>query len=152
MDKKCCHQPLTLDDAKKLLSDFGINRTKIKIKILQELSRSPKPLSVLELHAFIKQSCDVSTVFRAMVQFKEKNIVQEVNLEEGFYRYELNTLKNEHSHHHHHIRCRQCGDIQNLEECDLSAFEKAIKKLGFVDMEHRLEFSGVCSRCVKNQN
>ena len=151
MDKKCCHSPLNEDQAKDLLTHNGLNRTKGKIQIIQAISRSHKPLSVPEIHALLKDECDVSTVFRTITQFKEKNLVREVNLDEGFFRYEMSTGPDhdEHDHHHHHIRCRECGDIKNIEDCDLSAFEKAISKLGFKNMEHRLEFTGLCSRCSK---
>ncbi len=150
MEKHCCHLPLSEESAKDLLTENGLNRTKGKIRILQEISKSEKPLSVLEIHTRMKESCDVSTIFRTITQFKEKNLVHEVNLEEGFFRYEiaLHTNKHEH-HHHHHIRCRKCGDIKNLEHCDLGVFERAIAKLGFQEMEHRLEFSGLCSKCSK---
>ena len=150
MDKKCCHSPLSEASAKELLTENGLNRTKGKIKILQEISKSEKPLSVTEIHSRMKESCDVSTIFRTLTQFKEKNLVQGVNLDEGFYRYEMVSGEDhEHHHHHHHVRCRICGDIQNIEKCDLGPFEKAIAKLGFKDMEHRLEFTGICSKCSK---
>lgn len=150
MDKKCCHHPLDEGSAKELLSHKGLNKTKVKIQILIKLSQSEKPLSVPEIHSLLKENCDVSTVFRSVTQFKEKHLIHEVNLEEGFSRYELaHDSEDNHHHHHHHVRCRKCGDIKNLEKCDLSAFEKAISKLGFKDMEHRLEFTGVCLRCSK---
>lgn len=148
MHAKCCHSPLTEDSARELLSKNGLNRTKGKIQILQEISNSEKPLSVHEIHSRMDESCDVSTIFRTITQFKEKNLIQEVNLDEGFFRYEMASHENDHAHHHH-VRCRVCGDIKNIEKCDLGPFEKAIAKLGFKDMEHRLEFTGVCSRCSK---
>lgn len=150
MDKKCCHSPLSEISAKDLLTQNGLNRTKGKIQILQEISKSEKPLSVTEIHSRMKESCDVSTIFRTLTQFKEKNLVQEVNLDEGFVRYEMASGgDHDHHHHHHHVRCRICGDIKNIEKCDLGPFEKAIAKLGFKDMEHRLEFTGICSKCSK---
>lgn len=150
MDKKCCHEPLTEEQIREILTKNGLNRTKGKIQILQEISQSHKPLSVIEIHSLMKESCDLSTIFRTITQFKEKNLITEVNLEEGFFRYEMAASPVPHRHHHHHhVRCRVCGDIKNIEKCDLGAFEKAITKLGFKDMEHRLEFSGVCSRCSK---
>lgn len=148
MGNKCCHAPLSEEDAREILSDHGLNKTKGKIQILRILSRSERPLSVPEIHGKLDESCDVSTVFRTMTQFKEKNLIREVNLEEGFIRYEIISSEEE-SHHHHHVRCRRCGDIKNIEHCDLAAFEKAIAKLGFKEMEHRLEFTGLCSKCSK---
>ena len=148
MANKCCHSPLSEENAKDILSENGINKTKGKIQILQEISRSHKPLSVTEIHDKLEERCDVSTVFRTITQFKEKNLIREVNLDEGFFRYEMASPEKDH-HHHHHVRCRKCGDIKNIEKCDLAAFEKAIAKLGFKDMEHRLEFTGLCSKCSK---
>lgn len=150
MGKNCCHIPLSEESAKDLLTKNGLNRTKGKIKILQEISKSQRPLSVTEIHSRMRESCDVSTIFRTITQFKEKLLVLEVNLDEGFFRYEIAAQNDKHDfHHHHHIRCRKCGDIKNLEQCDLGVFEKAIAKLGFEEMEHRLEFSGLCSKCSK---
>jgi Fur family transcriptional regulator, ferric uptake regulator len=143
MKKSCSHSPLSETAARDLLSKKGINRTQIKVKVLIEISRSAHPLSIQDIHERLKLSCDVSTLFRTISQFKEKNLVREINLDEGYHRYEM-----AHSHHHHHhIRCRGCGDIRQIEKCDLSSFEKAITSLGFKDMEHHLEFSGLCSRC-----
>jgi len=149
MGNKCCSTHLSDDDAKEILSQNGLNKTKGKVKILQVISKSERPLSVPEIHALIQESCDVSTIFRTITQFKEKHLVSEVNLEEGFFRYEISSLDDNHDHHHHHVRCRICGDIKNIEKCDLGAFEKAIKKMGFKQMEHRLEFTGICSNCDK---
>lgn len=154
MEKHCCHSPLSEESAKEILNHSGLNRTKVKVRILLELSSSARPLSVQDLHEKMKQSCDVSTIFRTIAQFKEKELIQEVNLDEGFFRYEMsaqeikNKKKVQHNHHHHHVRCRGCGDIQQIEKCDLSAFERAVAKLGFREMEHRLEFTGTCSRCA----
>jgi Fur family ferric uptake transcriptional regulator len=150
MGTKCCSTHLSDEDAREILSLNGLNKTKGKIKILQVISKSEKPLSVPEIHVLIRESCDLSTIFRTITQFKDKHMVQEVNLEEGFLRYEISSLNEDHGHHHHHVRCRVCGDIKNIEKCDLGAFEKAIKKLGFKQMEHRLEFTGICSKCDKN--
>jgi Fur family ferric uptake transcriptional regulator len=152
MGKTCCHDPLSDEAVKNILSEKGINKTKIKISILRELSRSRRPLSVQEIHDVLKQVCDLSTVFRTITQFKDKNLITEVNLDEGFFRYEIAAQKGK-IHHHHHVRCRKCGHIQNIEKCDLSEFENAISRLGFTEMEHRLEFSGLCSKCrKKNQS
>ena len=145
MGNKCCQTSLNEQNIKKILSENGLNKTKVKIEILLIISRSNKPISVPEIHQELTDKCDLSTVFRSISQFKEKKIISEVNLDEGFLRYELFSMKK--NHHHHHILCRKCGDIRNLEECDLDVFEKALSKLGFTQMEHRLEFTGLCSKC-----
>jgi Fur family ferric uptake transcriptional regulator len=145
--KNCCDHKLDQTQAGEVLANFGLNRTKTKISILVVLSHSKAPLSVVEIHKSLKNKCDISTIFRNMAQFKEKNMIHEVNLGEDFSRFELalNDRKNE--AHHHHVRCRECSTISLIEKCDLDLFEKMISKLGFKEMEHSLEFTGICSKC-----
>lgn len=145
MGSKCCHSILSEQNIKDLLTEHGLNKTKLKIEILQIMSNSKIPISVPEIHGELYDKCDISSVFRSISQFKEKKIISEVNLDEGFLRYELISFKK--NHHHHHILCRKCGEIKNLEECDLDIFEKALSKLGYTQMDHRLEFTGLCSKC-----
>lgn len=147
MSQNCCHHELTENDCKEILSQHGMNKTKSKVSILLELSRSMEPLSAQQIHEQL-DSCDLSTVFRTLSQFKEKELVREVNLEEGFIRFELVLdARDEHQHHHHYVRCRTCGKIDQIEDCDLSVLEKAVARLGFTQLEHRLEFSGFCTKC-----
>jgi Fur family ferric uptake transcriptional regulator len=147
MKDKCCDTNISEKEAKELLAEHGISRTKIKTKILLLLSKAEKPISASELYKkFGQKNCDISTIFRALSQFKEKSLVNELNLGEDFFRYEISNITG-HDHHHHHVRCRDCGDIKYLDKCDLSVFEKMISKLGFKNMEHYLEFTGICSKC-----
>jgi Fur family ferric uptake transcriptional regulator len=148
MGTKCCHSPLSETEAREILAENGINKTKGKVRILCAISRANRPLSVPEIHGLLRESCDVSTVFRTVTQFKEKNLIREVNLDEGFVRYELAHASPVSAHHHHHVRCRRCGDIRNIEDCDLAVFERAIARLGYTAMEHRLEFTGLCASCA----
>ncbi len=148
MGIKCCHSPLTEAAAREILEQNGINKTKGKVEILCAISRTNRPLSVSEIHELLERACDLSTVFRTITQFKEKNLIRELNLDEAFARYEL-IHSAPVSHHHHHVRCRHCGDIQNIEDCDLAVFERAIARLGFTETEHRLEFTGLCAKCGK---
>ena len=148
MDKNSCQHHINETQAKEILGENGLNRTKVKTKVLLEISKANKPISVAEIHARFKNfDCDISTIFRTITQFKEKNIIQEVNLGEGFFRYEILHNHKDHGHHHHHIRCRNCGDIKPIENCDISIFEKMISKLGYTQTEHHLEFIGLCPKC-----
>jgi Fur family transcriptional regulator, ferric uptake regulator len=148
MKKDCCDTHLTENQAHLLLSEKGISRTKLKTQILLMLSKNKQPMSATEIYQKIgAKSCDISSVWRTLKQFHEKGLSREINLGEDFFRYELKDLSDDHDHHHHHVRCRDCGGIKNLEQCDLTAFEKMVSKLGFKKMEHYLEFTGICSKC-----
>lgn len=148
MKKASCHHSLSEPEAKEILRAHGINRTKVKFSALTALATSHSPLSIADIHEEIgSQSCDISTVFRTITQFKGKGLVRELNIGEDFCRYEFIKPGHDH-HHHHHVRCRNCGDIQALAECDLEIFEKSISRLGFTQLEHNLEFVGTCKKCA----
>lgn len=150
MKTKCCETNLSEEEVQDILIEHGISRTKIKIQILLTLDEAAEPLSATAIHQKIgPQNCNISTVWRGLKQFHEKGIVSEVNLGEDFFRYELKNLSTEHQHHHHHVRCRVCGAIRHLDECDLSDIERKISKLGFNKLEHSLEFTGLCSKCSR---
>jgi Fur family ferric uptake transcriptional regulator len=145
--KHCCEHKVSEDEAKKLLTANGLNRTKLKVGILRIIAEGPTPLSATEIFQKLDDKCDISTVFRTVGQFKEKGLIRELNLGEDFFRYELIGLGKgtKSSHHHHHVRCRDCGEIKLIEKCDIGVFEKFISKLGYQEMEHYLEFTGICS-------
>ncbi len=151
MNQKCCHSTINQDQAKDILSDLGLNRTSAKIELLLLLAKSHKPLSIQELHRQMKQSkSNISTIHRTIAQFKEKDLVRELNLGEDFFRYEYIHQKDDGispSHHHHFVRCRSCDAIQTIHQCDVSIFEKMLKSLGYKEMHHYLEFTGVCAKC-----
>ncbi len=145
---QCCDHSLSTQQAKEMLAQHGISRTQIKTKILLILSQDSKPLSAQEIHQEIgPQNCDISSIWRSLKQFQEKGLTREINLGEEFFRYQLKDPNHEDDHHHHHIRCRQCGDIQQLAECNLNVFDKMVSKLGYQDTEHYLEFTGICADC-----
>lgn len=141
------HHHISDSKAQEMLTSNGINRTPIKIALLVLLSKTKQPQSVKDLYQKLtKFKCNISTVFRSIKQFQEKGMLRELNLGEDYFRYEL-INQNDKDHHHHHIRCRDCGDIKVLEQCDVSLLEKILGKSGFTNTEHYLEFTGNCPKC-----
>lgn len=139
--KKCCDN--NPKDVENLLKEAGFNLTAAKVKILTLFVKSKRPLSSTDL---LKQlpEFNESTIFRNLNQLKEKRLLTEMDLGEGFKRFEL-TPKD---HHHHHIKCNNCGKIDIVNTCKLDAFTKELKKLGYTHISHKLEFFGLCSACA----
>ena len=133
-------------DWKNKLKEFGLSVTSARLSILQWLEKYHGPFSVEELFEKIPGTYDKATFYRNLNSLAEINIIKEVQLGEGFSRYELNHHEN---HHHHHIICRICKKIESLEMCFIEEFSKTIKKLGFVNISHQLEFTGTCQKCSK---
>jgi Fe2+ or Zn2+ uptake regulation protein len=146
-----CSHYLSTTDIDSIFEKHKINRTRPKLEIIKMLSKAKTPRSIAEIHMKIgaNKLCDISTVFRTINQLKEKGLVREIGLAEGFFRYEFTSQNNQigHHQHHHHVRCRICGIIKTLPFCKLDIFEKTLKKLGFTKMDHHLEFTGLCEKC-----
>lgn len=139
---KCCDNKEHSNDHRLLLKEAGFSATKTKLKILEVFASSQSPLSSAELISLISD-VDESTIFRNLKQFSKAGILDEVNLKEGFNRYELSPS----DHHHHHIKCNICDKIDTIDLCELKAFAKQFKKLGYKDISHKFEFFGTCSAC-----
>ena len=133
-------------DIQTLLKKAGLNSTKPRREILWLLRESHGPFSVEEiLERLPEGTCDQATVYRALTQFKETGLVKEVHLGEEFSRFEFHRPH----HHHHHIICRRCQRIEALEDCDLTPFHETLKKKGYENIDHHLEFFGLCPDCQK---
>jgi Fur family ferric uptake transcriptional regulator len=110
--------------------------------MIEAFSIAKSPLSSSELISKIS-GVDESTIFRNLKQFKEAGLLSEINLEEGFKRYELSPD----DHHHHHIKCNICNRIDTIDLCELKAFSKQLKKIGYKNISHKFEFFGICKTC-----
>lgn len=147
MDKKCSKphsghtHPIPL---KKLIKSHGMSFTKQRAAILEILVNEHGPYSADEITQMLPEGlCDQATVFRTLKQFKEKDLVRAITFDEGFMRYEFNDPH----HHHHHIICKNCQNVEVIDECILDEFQNKLAKKGFTDIQHSLEFYAICPNC-----
>ncbi|GAB4010361.1 MAG: Fur family transcriptional regulator [Bdellovibrio sp.] len=132
------------DSIKNYLQKHHLSVTRARVDIITFMEKNHGPFSVEDLMNQIAGNYDRATLYRNMKSLQECGLVKEVNLGEGFTRYEF---VGGHHHHHHHIICRVCQKIKTLDLCFIEKFNQTIKKLGFSDIEHQLEFVGTCSEC-----
>jgi len=121
----------------------GLKSTPGRRAVLQTLAKAVSPLSPEQIHAKVGSGvCDRATVYRILESLGEAGLVQRVILN-GKTLY----LPEESSHHHHHIVCRKCRSTVCLDKCLISPMEKKAKQLGFHDIRHSLQLTGLCSKC-----
>lgn len=91
-------------------------------------------------------SLNLSTVYRTLDLFEEKNLIEKYDLGEKKYNYSLIR------HGHHHIvECDSCHKVINL-DCPMKQIEDLItKETGFHLTEHHLEMKGICRECMAKQ-
>lgn len=140
--KECCVENKQLDTLVNALKESGLSATLTKKRLLSLFSMSKKPLSYIDVSNKIKD-VNESTIFRNLKQLTEAGILSEIELGEGFKRYELKPS----NHHHHHIKCVKCGKIDSIDKCNLKVFEKQLLSLGYSNITHQIKFSGTCQNC-----
>lgn len=138
---KCCNHKES--NVEVLLKESGFNITRAKKMILELIINSSSPLSSADLLEELTEFNE-STIFRNLNQLHNSELLNEVDLGEGFKRFEIKPK----DHHHHHIKCNSCGKIDVINTCKLDAFTKELKKLGYKNISHKIEFFGECSNCL----
>ncbi|MBB6635481.1 Fur family transcriptional regulator [Cohnella thailandensis] len=88
----------------------------------------------------------LATVYRTLELLSEMHIVEKMNFGDGVARYDLRTESNK--HHHHHLICVQCGSMTEIMEDWLTPLEEKLEaEYNFTVLDHRLDFTGICSKC-----
>lgn len=129
-----------------LLKKANLSITTPRKNILAFLLKEHGPFTVEDIiRRLPKNSCDQATVYRCLNQFVESGLVATTFLEKDIARFEFNDPE----HHHHHIICKICKKIESLHDCLIDKIEQGLKKKGYQDIEHRLEFFGICAQCTK---
>lgn len=98
-----------------------------------------------DLHRKLGNSgCDLVTIYRCLAQFEKIGVARRVEFGDGIARYEFRDSDD----HHHHIICRNCHAVEDLDACLIEPLERSVKKKGFSEISHSLEFYGLCRQCA----
>ena len=118
-----------------------------RMALLRELEKTPKPLSIAELHATLPSLNDAS-IYRAIEALVEGGLVDRIDTGTAHSSYELALGRS----HHHHLICTSCGDIEDVKDCLEQKTEQRVlatsKKFSSLS-RHALEFFGMCNKCEK---
>jgi len=125
------------------LRQAGLKSTPGRRAVLDVLTKAAAPLSPEQVFTKVgSKVCDRATVYRILESLGEAGLIQRLILA-GKTLY----LPEDSSHHHHHIVCRKCRSTICLDECLISPLEKKAKQLGFHDIRHSLQLTGLCAKC-----
>lgn len=144
------HPPRPEKDLESLIArcrGLGMRRTHTLDAVLGLLLATHRPLSASEIvdSAPLKGKCDPATVYRMVVRLEEQGILRRLGLRDRAAHY---TIRHPHTHDDY-IVCTRCGTIEELDmQCPVEALEDEIaRKSGFTNLDHELEFFGVCPSC-----
>lgn len=150
--------PRNQEDFKELLKKNGLKVTTQRITILEVLqSRPDKHLTVEEIYDCVKEQypdIGLATVYRTIQVLSELNLIDKLNLDDGYVRYEIGKMENNGQiHHHHHLICLNCGSVFTFEDDLLETLEERIKNsMDFQVVDHEVKLFGYCKTCRENKN
>lgn len=144
--------PTKQDYFKNLLKANGLKVTNQRIAILEVLEDRPgEHLTAEEIYGFVKEKypeIGLATVYRTIQMLSELEVIDKLNLDDGFVRYEIGNRDKEGSHHHHHLICQNCHSVLTFEDDLLEVLEERIhKSLGFKVIDHEVKLYGYCKAC-----
>lgn len=143
-----------IKEALRLIESSDFRLTRPRRLLLETIFQQKGPFSAPQLekilcHSGKKTDIDPVTIYRTLPVFQELGIIERCDFSDEMAHYEV-TLHRDNKHHHHHIVCKSCKSVEELDFCILENQEELLKNLGYTNLTHRLEFSGICPRCSEN--
>ncbi|MDU0349501.1 transcriptional repressor [Actinomyces sp. MRS3W] len=114
------------------------------------LRRTAEFRSAQQIHAALQAEgtrVGLATVYRNLTAMAEAGEVDQIRGTDG----ETLYRECERPEHHHHIVCRSCGRTVEVAGSELEEWIRRVSaEQGFTDMEHTVEFFGLCADCSRN--
>ena len=142
---------------KVLLRTNGLKVTSQRIAILEVLNNRPgKHMTAEEIYDCVRKEypdIGLATVYRTIQMLSELSLIDKLNLDDGYVRYEIGAKNHENSsHHHHHLICLECGNIYAFQDDLLENLENRIHEtLGFEVSDHEVKLFGLCKKCISKK-
>jgi Fur family transcriptional regulator, ferric uptake regulator len=140
---------MKLESAIETLSQAGLRITETRKSLVRTALKMKGAFSAQDLLRALPgkgRGFDLVTIYRNLHAMENAGLICKADFSDDMARYMVSEPG--HHHHHHHIICRSCEKVQAVDFCILEAQEQILSKLGFKDIHHRLEFSGLCPGCA----
>lgn len=113
-------------------------------KFLKSTKKHPSAETIYKSLLSEYPTMSLATVYKALKTLVDVNLVQELNVGEGNFRYDGNTQS------HPHIQCIQCGRVDDVEGICFSSLNEKIKdKVNYEVISNQVYFYGICPDCQK---
>lgn len=131
-----------------ILKKNGLKVTKNREQVLSVLRNSLRPLNHQEIMEKLpkEESWDRVTIYRALSDLEEKNILSVLHATDRVTYFELNDSSSKDSSVHGHKICNSCGKIECIDS-PLDALPTAHQLQGFSVATVEVVFRGRCHSC-----
>jgi Fur family ferric uptake transcriptional regulator len=128
----------------------GLRMSHPRFIVFQELLGSETPMSPQELYRSIAKKgrkIGLTSIYRCLDLFESLEIAFKI-VNGASVKYKLCEMED----HHHHIVCKRCGNVVELDFCNISEWsEKVTESTGYQVTDHQLNFYGFCKTCKSLQ-
>jgi len=113
-------------------------------KYLQSTTEHPSAEIIYKALQPTYPTMSLATVYKALKTLVEIELVIELNVGEGNFRYDGNT------HSHPHIQCVSCGVVDDIEGITFSNINENVKPFtSYEVLASKIYFYGLCEKCKK---
>jgi Fur family ferric uptake transcriptional regulator len=131
---------------KSIFKDKRLRLSHPRILVYQELAGAQRPLSPQELYQGLlkkQKKIGLTSIYRALDLFEALGIIFKI-VSGSSVKYKLCELEE----HHHHIICKACGNVVELNFCDISDYSKKVtESTGYQVTDYQLNLYGFCKAC-----
>ena len=139
--------------AEELLKEKGLKVTRQRMQVLEAVTSRPEEhLTAEEIYEIVKLGCPeigLATVYRTIQLLGSLHLIDRINFDDGFVRYEIGSaLEGTGRHRHHHLICIKCGRVLSFQDDLLEELEEKITgATGFRVVNHEVKLYGYCVEC-----
>ena len=94
--------------------------TRQRLVVLEVLAENPEQhLTAEEIYERVKvENPDIglATVYRTVQLLLELELIDRINLDDGFIRYEIGSIEEKEHHRYHHLICMRCGKVSAFQD------------------------------------
>ena len=141
------------EDFKKILKENGLKLTRQRMLVMEALaSCGDKHLTAEEIYEIVKADfpeIGLATVYRTIQLLVELDLVDSIQLGDGYVRYEIGKMDEEQAHRHHHLICLECRKVISFRDDLLDELEARIMETAsFLVINHEVKLYGYCEECL----
>lgn len=140
------------DVFKQMLKEKKLKVTNQRLLVLELIAEHPgEHLTAEQIYDLARMrypEIGLATIYRTLQVLVDLQVIDKINFDDGFARYELGQAPGEGRHHHHHAICNECGAVFPFEEDLLDNLERSLmESLGFTVTDHEVKLYGYCKAC-----
>ena len=134
-----------------LMNQRGLNTTKQRINIAKVFFSMKGHHSLEDIYQRVHQrvpSIGQTTVYRTVKLLCDIGLAEELQVGDGFARYEIVSAKQ----HHDHLVCKYCGKTVEFHLPEVEKIQQELAEShGFKLLDHHHILLGICPECAKKR-